>query len=55
MIVPESSLLALLGSRDAKPAHGGNLLDADVHVRGNELTLTGESPTWPSPRGCSPS
>jgi phosphate starvation-inducible PhoH-like protein len=43
MTVPESSLLALLGSRDANLRTAENLLDADVHVRGNELTLTGES------------
>ncbi|HTK63334.1 MAG TPA: PhoH family protein [Pseudonocardia sp.] len=42
MTVPESSLLALLGSRDANLRTAENLLDADVHVRGNELTLSGE-------------
>jgi phosphate starvation-inducible PhoH-like protein len=42
MTVPESSLLALLGSRDANLRTAENLLDADVHVRGNELTLTGD-------------
>jgi phosphate starvation-inducible PhoH-like protein len=42
MTVPESSLLALLGSRDANLRTAENLLDADVHVRGNELTITGD-------------
>ncbi|MBA2323986.1 MAG: PhoH family protein [Pseudonocardiales bacterium] len=41
MTLPESSLLALLGSRDENLRTAENLLDADVHVRGNELTLSG--------------
>jgi phosphate starvation-inducible PhoH-like protein len=41
MTVPESSLLTLLGSRDENLRTVENLLDADVHVRGNELTLSG--------------
>ncbi|MFC5065851.1 PhoH family protein [Actinomycetospora atypica] len=41
IIVPESALLALLGKRDENLREAENLLDADVHVRGNELTLTG--------------
>jgi phosphate starvation-inducible PhoH-like protein len=44
MTVPESSLLALLGSRDENLRTAENLLDADVHVRGNELTLSGSPP-----------
>jgi phosphate starvation-inducible PhoH-like protein len=39
--VPDSALLALLGSRDENLRVAEDLLDADVHVRGNELTLTG--------------
>jgi phosphate starvation-inducible protein PhoH and related proteins len=39
--VPDSALLALLGSRDENLRMAEDLLDADVHVRGNELTLTG--------------
>jgi phosphate starvation-inducible PhoH-like protein len=39
--VPDADLLALLGSRDESLRTAENLLDADVHVRGNELTLTG--------------
>jgi len=41
MAVPDSALLALLGSRDENLRTAEDLLDADVHVRGNELTLTG--------------
>ena len=36
-------MLALLGKRDENLREAENLLDADVHVRGNELTLTGAS------------
>jgi phosphate starvation-inducible protein PhoH and related proteins len=39
--VPDTALLALLGSRDESLRTAEDLLDADVHVRGNELTLTG--------------
>ncbi|MBV9314742.1 MAG: PhoH family protein [Pseudonocardia sp.] len=39
--VPESALLALLGSRDENLRTTENLLEADIHVRGNELTLSG--------------
>jgi phosphate starvation-inducible PhoH-like protein len=41
MAVPDSALLALLGSRDGNLRAAEDLLAADVHVRGNELTLTG--------------
>ena len=41
MAVPDAALLALLGSRDESLRAAEDLLDADVHVRGNELTLTG--------------
>ncbi len=41
MAVPDAALLALLGSRDESLRAAEELLDADVHVRGNELTLTG--------------
>jgi phosphate starvation-inducible protein PhoH and related proteins len=41
MAVPDTALLALLGSRDESLRVAEELLDADVHVRGNELTLTG--------------
>jgi phosphate starvation-inducible PhoH-like protein len=43
MAVPDSALLALLGSRDENLRTAEDLLAADVHVRGNELTLTGAS------------
>jgi phosphate starvation-inducible PhoH-like protein len=43
LAVPDSALLALLGSRDENLRTAEDLLDADVHVRGNELTLTGAS------------
>jgi phosphate starvation-inducible PhoH-like protein len=39
--VPDSALLSLLGSRDENLRASEDLLAADVHVRGNELTLTG--------------
>ncbi len=42
MAVPDAALLALLGSRDESLRAAEDLLDADVHVRGNELTLSGE-------------
>jgi phosphate starvation-inducible PhoH-like protein len=41
MAVPDAALLALLGSRDESLRTAEDLLAADVHVRGNELTLTG--------------
>jgi phosphate starvation-inducible PhoH-like protein len=43
IVVPESALLALLGKRDENLREAEGLLDADVHVRGNELTLSGDS------------
>ena len=55
LAVPDAALLALLGSRDESLRMAEELLDADVHVRGNELTLTGAPPTWRSPSACSPS
>src|ERR1700712_5280490 len=41
LAVPDAALLALLGSRDESLRMAEGLLAADVHVRGNELTLTG--------------
>ena len=41
MAVPDTALLALLGSRDESLRTAEELLDADVHVRGNEITLEG--------------
>ena len=41
MAVPDAALLALLGSRDESLRAAEDLLEADVHVRGNEITLTG--------------
>lgn len=40
--IPDSATLTLLGSRDENLRVAEDLLDADVHVRGNEVTLTGE-------------
>ncbi|MFB9431286.1 PhoH family protein [Streptoalloteichus tenebrarius] len=40
--VPDSAMLALLGSRDENLRVAEDLLTADVHVRGNEITLTGQ-------------
>ncbi|GAA1333325.1 hypothetical protein GCM10009660_09000 [Catellatospora bangladeshensis] len=39
--VPDGAVLALLGSRDENLRLAEDLLDADVHVRGNEITLSG--------------
>ncbi|MEV0066454.1 MULTISPECIES: PhoH family protein [unclassified Amycolatopsis] len=39
--VPEAAVLSLLGSRDENLRVAEELLAADVHVRGNEVTLTG--------------
>jgi phosphate starvation-inducible PhoH-like protein len=44
MAIPDTALLALLGSRDESLRAAEELLDADVHVRGNELTLSGAPP-----------
>jgi len=41
LAVPDAALLALLGSRDESLRTAESLLDADIHVRGNELTLSG--------------
>jgi len=41
MAVPDAALLALLGSRDENLRIAEDMLAADVHVRGNELTLSG--------------
>ncbi|RLK55244.1 PhoH family protein [Actinokineospora cianjurensis] len=40
--IPEGAVLALLGSRDENLRLAEDLLDADVHVRGNEVTLSGD-------------
>ncbi len=40
--VPDGAVLALLGSRDANLRVAEELLTADVHARGNEITLSGE-------------
>ncbi|MDQ2585914.1 PhoH family protein [Saccharothrix yanglingensis] len=40
--VPDGAVLALLGSRDENLRLAEELLDADVHVRGNEITLSGQ-------------
>jgi phosphate starvation-inducible PhoH-like protein len=39
--VPDHAVLALLGSRDENLKVAEELLTADVHVRGNEVTLSG--------------
>lgn len=40
--VPDGAVLSLLGSRDENLRLAEELLDADVHVRGNEITLSGD-------------
>lgn len=39
--IPDAAALVLLGSRDENLRIAEDLLEADVHVRGNEVTLTG--------------
>ncbi len=39
--IPDAAALSLLGSRDENLRVAEELLTADVHVRGNEVTLTG--------------
>jgi phosphate starvation-inducible PhoH-like protein len=41
IVVPDAAVLSLLGSRDENLKITEDLLAADVHVRGNEVTLTG--------------
>ncbi|HEY2765407.1 MAG TPA: PhoH family protein [Pseudonocardiaceae bacterium] len=41
IVIPDSAVLALLGSRDENLRVTEELLTADVHVRGNEVTLSG--------------
>jgi phosphate starvation-inducible PhoH-like protein len=41
IVIPDSAILALLGSRDENLKVIENLIAADVHVRGNEVTLSG--------------
>jgi phosphate starvation-inducible PhoH-like protein len=41
MAVPDAALLALLGSRDESLRVAESMLEADIHVRGNEITFTG--------------
>lgn len=40
--IPDSSVLALVGTRDENLRVVEDLLTADVHVRGNEVTLSGD-------------
>jgi phosphate starvation-inducible protein PhoH and related proteins len=41
-VVPDDAVLALLGSRDENLRVAEEELEADIHVRGNEVTLSGE-------------
>ena len=41
IFIPETAVLALLGSRDENLRITEDVLAADVHVRGNEITLSG--------------
>ncbi len=41
VVPPSQSMVALLGSRDEVLATVERVLSCDVHVRGNEITLTG--------------
>nr|WP_245694481.1 PhoH family protein [Actinopolyspora mzabensis] len=40
--VPDTAVLALLGSKDENLRTAEDVLDADVHVRGNEVSISGE-------------
>ncbi|SFD67750.1 phosphate starvation-inducible protein PhoH [Actinopolyspora alba] len=40
--VPDTAVLALLGSKDENLRTAEDALDADVHVRGNEVSISGE-------------
>ncbi len=42
IVIPETAVLTLLGSRDENLRITEDVLAADVHVRGNEITLSGE-------------
>ena len=42
IVVPDAAVLALLGSADENLRTVEDLVAADVHVRGNEITLSGE-------------
>jgi phosphate starvation-inducible PhoH-like protein len=42
IVVPDAAVLALLGSADENLRAVEDLIAADVHVRGNEITLSGE-------------
>jgi phosphate starvation-inducible PhoH-like protein len=42
IVVPDAAVLALLGSADENLRAVEDLVAADVHVRGNEITLSGE-------------
>ncbi|PZS15983.1 MAG: phosphate starvation-inducible protein PhoH, partial [Pseudonocardiales bacterium] len=41
IVIPDAAVLSLLGSRDENLKVTEDLLVADVHVRGNQVTLTG--------------
>ncbi|ASU77966.1 PhoH family protein [Actinopolyspora erythraea] len=41
-IVPDTAVLALLGSKDENLRTAEDVLDADLHVRGNEVSISGE-------------
>jgi len=43
LTIPDAAVLPLLGTRDENLRTAEGLLAADVHVRGNELTLTGSA------------
>ena len=56
MIPDDHSMVSLLGSRDELLHVIEKSFDADVHVRGNEITVTGRAaarPRWS--RACSTS
>lgn len=42
--IPDAAVLTVLGTRDENLKAAEDVLDADVHVRGNEVTLSGAPP-----------
>ena len=56
VVVPNSiNMVSLLGPGDEHLAVIERAFDADVHVRGNRITLTASPVRSPSPSGCSTS
>ena len=56
VVVPNSiNMVSLLGPGDEHLGLIEQAFDADIHVRGNRITLRASRPRSPSPSGCSTS